>query len=99
MKTVTYHEMDYYELDDLVKKYFPQANFEFIADEEMNNDSEKAMGEIKRSDFNGWNKYNKEKFNDIILGKPKQFCSRLFLQFFVNNGVLPEGNYLIRVSW
>ena len=100
MKTETYHTMEYSELDELVNDYFPKSKFEFVADEEMNNYTDKSFGNISKEDLKNWYDYDKREWNDIILGKiPPTFHTRLFLQYFVANDILPEGNYLIKVSW
>ncbi len=99
METKTYNEMEYIEINDLVKNYFPESKFNFVADEEMNNDSEKTFGKITKEDYSKWEKWDKEDWDNMIIGKPIMYRTRLYLQYFVAHDILPEGYYLITVCW
>lgn len=106
MKTETYITMEYKELDSLVKSYFPQADFDFIANEELHdeqkylNNISKDMEGCTKEGYLNWTATDRKSFNEMILGK--MGCdgrSYMFIEFFVGNDILPEGKYLIDVSW
>jgi len=100
METKTYHTMDYNEFDELVNKHFPLSKFNFVADEELHNDVSRDMGEITKQDILKWTDNDREEYHKMINGnKHPMFSSYLFLQFFVGTEILPEGHYLINVSW
>lgn len=100
MKTETYHTLEYHELDDLVNKYFPLSNFNVVADEELHNDSSRDFDLITKDAYSNWQEYDKKNFNQIILGKlGADGRTYMFLEFFVANDILPEGNYLVKVNW
>jgi len=115
MKTKTVTTIEYHELDELVKKYFPECNYEFVADEEAHNDNVYAFDNITIYDFvneiippsvDQYDRYlsvyvNKlREFTELISGNKKSLYNTLtFLQYFVYIGILPEGNYLIEVCY
>jgi hypothetical protein len=102
METKTYTTMDYDEWDSLVKKHFPLVNqYTVVADEELNNDSTQTYDNINRIDFVNSMKdeYQLTRFGKLIAGKWELYITRLLVEFFVWMGVLPEGNFIIEVSW
>ena len=43
--------------------------------------------------------YDQKKLDDIKRGKWPQFCTRILLQDLCNAGLIPEGCYMIDISW
>ena len=90
--------LDYGELDDIIETEFPSLNWQgIIAEEEMNNDSEKEFVDI------GPPKYDIDKKDVaelLLVGKRPMFCgTNNILQALVVKNIIPAGDYLIRVSW
>lgn len=97
MKTETFHTMEYHEFDKLVNDLFPKTDFNVVADEELTNDTTKNYGNITKDDFF---QNDLEDFYKMILGKKTTlYRTRVFLEFLVAFDMLPEGNYLIDISW
>lgn len=98
MKIKAFIEMDYNELEKLITKYLdlPEC-YEVVACEEWNNDSSYAFNIKKEPIKYAW------EVDDLIKIKNTKivpnFRTRLIMQDMVNNDILPEGEYLINVSW
>lgn len=99
MENIQVFVMNYNELDRLVNKnLFPDKDddfFEFIAVEEMGNDSEKLFRNISKNPKYGWEEKDLEEFlnGDISYGTCHaltELCKRDLIQ---------EENYLISVCW
>lgn len=99
MKTETITTMEYSELDRLVNEYFPKSGFEFCADEEANNDNVYKFTNVVKEDIKGWNKWDFDRFCEFLIGKITTRITNQLLQFFVAVEILPEGTYLIEVSY
>ncbi len=83
--------VDYHDLDKFINHHYPilQSKFEFVADEEMNNDSEKEInvtGEAK------WGE------KEIQRGEGMYMTSAL-LNDACRRGLLEKGTYIISVCW
>lgn len=111
MKTVTFFVLDSSEFDGLVHKYFPErSDYEFVADEEANNDSAYTCMNIGIP-----MKYKEDTSPDLIekwrKGEVTNFQAWLerktvcgigkfqILEALFRKGVIESGNYLIKVSW
>ena len=115
METSTVNKLSYHELDALVNEHFPKSNYQFIANEEANNDNVYEFSNIRKDDlldeiipptrekyteFYGVYEYHLQEFMEFISGKKYQaYMTQRLLEYFVYLGILPEGNYLIDVSW
>ena len=89
--------LDYGELDDIIETEFPFLNWQgIIAEEEMNNDSAIEFVGI------GPPKYDTDKRDvaELLAGtKPMFGGTSDILSALHLRGVIPSGDYLIRVSW
>jgi hypothetical protein len=94
MKTVTVHEMDDNEFDELVLTRYGH-DFAFAADRECGNDTQHRF-EVQRKPLDEWEQADLDKFTTSGEGS---FLARMLLKDLVNQQVLPEGIYLINVSW
>lgn len=100
METKTYNIIEHHELNFLVIDRFPMSNFNVVADNELNNDTEKDFGYITKDRFKKWGFDETLLFYDLILGKKStMWQTYLFLEFLVGTDTIPEGNYLVKVSW
>lgn len=112
MKTTTFHELNYDEFDNLVNGFFNTPGFyDYVASEECNNDeshtytniTKKSYTEDKESDplkvlDRNINSYIglREAFEKKVF---PMYCAYSILLELVGNDILPEGNYIINVSW
>ena len=97
MKKIEVTTLDYYELDELINRtFFGDENvFEFVAHEEMGNDSEKLYQEIDGK----FNKYDEEALNNFLSRKRIHYKTFLALNELCRRKIIEPGNYLIEVSW
>ena len=86
MENKNYFVIDSNDFDELVKTHVPNSqNFECVADFQMYNDTAKIINNVTKSQ------------DDIKINEWSSAYS--YIQYLVNTGVLPEGNYLIVASW
>lgn len=100
IKQRTYYELEYHEVDTLIQREFNRPDYEIVAEEEWRNDTTHTAT-VKLEWFN---KYDRQDVEYFISGKPRPYkgwhChwSKLFC-WLAEQGKVPEGDYLIRVSW
>ena len=81
-----YFVINHHDFDELVQEHVPNCeNFECVADFQMYNDTAKTINNVTKSD------------EDIEIDEYSSAYS--YIQFLCNKNILPEGNYLIEVSW
>lgn len=103
MRTVSYMEMSYGELEELVKETYKVEEYEFVAQQECGNDSSHTF-EVKAEPWDVNNilgKYALDKFEEWIQSKGHkgEYMNYIIMQALVNDGVLSAGHYLIQVCW
>lgn len=91
------HYVNYNDLDSFLTKRFGfEERYEFIAAEEMSNDSAKTM-HICKEDISKW---DKEELEEMLKTKKwGHYNTHLLLQHLCNLDEIPEGRYVIKVSW
>jgi hypothetical protein len=89
-------EVDYSDLNDLVHRVYGNKDYEFVADEEMNNDSTKLYRDVGRE---GVDSYEEEKLEKFKKGGIETYITRTLLEDMCRSGHLEPGNYLISVCW
>lgn len=89
--------VDYNDVDELINSYFnsKERKYECVAYEEWGN-SESHDFELKKEKLDAHDKKLIEKAKQ---GKFEHFSTRVYLQHLVNEGILPEGEYLIEIFW
>ena len=92
----TFIEMDYGELEDLIKKTYGHT-YEFVAEEELMNDVDKTYSLTAKTPLDEWEAKDMEEFK--LTGKTKGWRTNTIMQDMINNDVLEPGEYLIHVSW
>jgi hypothetical protein len=97
MQSKLVHVVDYGDFEDFVNQQYAlgPGGYCFPADEETSNDTAKTY-RIKKEPLDSWNQRSLDKFK---AGEQEQFMARTLLQDFVNRDLLPEGEYVIKVSW
>lgn len=101
MKKVEYCEMEWYDFEGLVKEVYGYE-YEFIADKECDNDSDHAFNNITKKPFDPGNVLDQYDIKQLENFKQTgKYCGiyYILLRDLVNNDKLPEGNFLITVSW
>ncbi len=96
MTTREYIEVNYGDLDEFLTERFSfDPRYEFVAAEEMSNDSEKSITVEPELD-----KYDKEEMREILETKKWKCCqTSTLLCYLCEKGEIPAGDYLISVSW
>lgn len=104
METITVTKMDWHEFDKLIVDNLLGGKGEFncVACEEWNNDESHLFQVSKKdADSSYYNKYSLPDIEDFIANKPGLFrigVHSLFT-YLCSKDIIPEGNYLIEVSW
>jgi hypothetical protein len=97
MKTESYHVLQYHELDDLITlTYGLTRPYEIVAFEELHNDSSWTVA-LEKAPLDQWQEEDMKQFRET--GKILNWRTRTIMQDMVNRGILPEGNFLVEVSW
>ena len=94
VKTVTYYQLEWTELERFIKSVYGQT-YDFVSDMEANNDSEHTFS-VKQRAFSEWDAKDLEQFKTT--GKIG-YRAHLLLDDLCNQGLIPEGEYLITVCW
>ena len=98
INTETVRTVDYGDLDAFLTERFGfvDEHYEFIAAEEMSNDSSKIIN-VDKKEFSKWDKKDLER----ALTTKKWEChdTWLLLCYLCKLGEIPEGKYVIEVSW
>lgn len=94
MITKTVHLVDYNDLESTVKREYGYE-WSFVADQECNNDSAQTFLGRER-ELDNW---ERERLNNFITTGAGTFLFHSLMQDMINRNVLPEGEYVIKVSW
>lgn len=94
--------IDYTEFDELVNSTYGITEYEFVAVQECDNDSDHRF-EVKEKlvlDPNhALDKYDIEQLELIKADKAPLYSNHVIFQDLVNRGILEPGIYLVEVSW
>ena len=93
-KEIKYFEVDYDDLDDFISEQYGRE-FEIVADQELMNDVSKTVT-IKKSVLNQWEQKDLEEWK--LTGR-KNWMLYTLLTDLCNRDLIPEGEYLINISW
>lgn len=88
------HTVDSYDLDAFISEHY-EREFEFVADQESGNDQGHAFN-VKKDDLESWHTKDLATFRE---GGHPTFVAGTLLQDLCNRGFIPEGDYLVKVSW
>jgi len=95
-KIKTVIEVDYNDLGNFLKEKFGFDKFEFAEIEEMNNYSSQSIL-VKKDGLYEWD--NKDLNKMLVSKQPEKFSTRILLNHLCNLGEIPEGEYMIKISW
>ena len=95
IKSEQFYTLDYYQFEEIVCAYYKRDSYSFIESTETSNDTSHEF-EVKKEKLEEW---DAEELQDFTKNNA-DFCSpSILLNDLVNNDIIPEGNYLIGVSW
>lgn len=86
---------EYNEFDNLVSDVYGQE-YDFVADEELSNDSVRFYRDITGKEIDDYDRKKVETFRETGEGS---FLSRSLLEDLCSQGKIEPGNYLVSVSW
>lgn len=92
-----YYVLEYYEVDKLIQEYFNKPDYECVASQEWCNYSAytfRVVGKVTDT----WNKDAIAKFKNNADDHAPLLLFALLDQM-AEDGKIPEGDYLIKVSW
>ena len=92
---VKHYKVDYGDWDDFVQEVYGNSRYEIVADEEANNDSCLEFT-IKKEELH---KYDADKLAKFKNGEYVSYMTRTLMTDLCNQGLIPEGKYLIKISW
>ena len=95
-KQKTYIEVDYDDLNREVTAAFGQP-YEFVADQEVGNDSTHTFAGIDGAPID--NDYDRRKFEEFRITGRGTYLARILLNELCRLGRIGPGDYLIKVSW
>ena len=96
LKPRPYFVLQYRELEELIKEFYGQE-YEFVAKEELGNDSSKTFFVESDAPLDSWDAEDIEKFKKT--GKIGNCRTHALLDDMAAQKFIPPGNYLIEVSW
>ena len=95
-KEVSYHTVNHFEWERVVNEFYkPTPEWDFVSDHEANNDSDYSFnvdGKVDDRDEKRLEAFRKDSLS-------QSFMTRMLLNDLCKKGLIPEGVYLIRVSW
>ncbi len=94
-KTKIVHQIDYFDFDEFIKKHYQKSDFEFCADQESRNDSSHSFSVSKHP----MSDYELKRLNKFKSDQRVDFISSTLLNDLCNKGIIPEGQYIVNVSW
>ncbi len=94
-KTKIIHKIDFDDFDEFIKKHYQKNDFEFCVDQESRNDSSHSFSVSKQP----IDDYDLKKLNKFKSGQHVEFISSTLLNDLCNQGIIPEGEYIVDVSW
>lgn len=94
-KLQTYRELGYSEFDQLIHEQFEKPDYEVVAEEEWNNDSDHAVS----VQLDSYTDYDKRDVQKWLEGDDRAPSWGTLLCELARRGVVPEGNYLLTVTW
>lgn len=90
--TVNYADLDEF----LTERFDLPEDYEFVAMEESGNDAVHAI-DVSKEKLNEYDQKDVDEF--LITKKPPLYRTGDILRYLCNLGEIPEGKYLIEVSW
>lgn len=98
IETKIIHHVDYNDLDEAINEFLKEkgckCDFEFVDAQEFSNNSSYEI-----SVGNKWDTFLTKGKQDEILEGNFSWATRRILQWMHEEGKIPAGDYIIKVSW
>jgi hypothetical protein len=96
-QTCTVYTVSYGDLDDFIADVYrlPQGEWSIVSDQELSNDSSYKTS-VHR---NALSTYDQKRLDDFKAGKNVPFMLNTLLTDCANYHLIPEGDYVIEISW
>lgn len=92
----TYNYITYSELEKLIEENFHVDEFSIPCDMELSNNTYFVTGGAK-ADLDKWDQND---LTNFLRGNPRSYNNtELLVQCMINRDIIPEGKYLVHVSW
>lgn len=88
--------LDYSTFDKLVAEHLDWPDYNFVAQQETNNDTSHLYTDITKNPKYEWDVRDRD---ELLVGDRKYKGPHDILLALVYKDILPEGNYIINVSW
>ena len=96
IEEVIYHTVDYFELERVINEFYkPTSEWDFVSDEEANNDSSYTFN--VHGEVDEYEERKLEKFKKDSLSQSRM--THTLLADLCRKGLIPKGMYLVEVSW
>ncbi len=96
IEEVLYHKVDFYELDRVINEFYkPNEEWDFVSDNEANNDSSYVFN--VNGKFDDYEEKRLEKFKKDSIST--SWMTRTLLDDLCRQGLIPIGPYLVKVCW
>lgn len=97
MKKVSVIEIEYHELEEIVKRVYGATKYSFVATEECGNDSNHTFEVNEKEPLD---EFETEDIAEFIEKKGlKTYVNYTLFKDLVNRGELEPGQYLVNVCW
>jgi hypothetical protein len=97
MRQETVNVVDSYDLDKFIQSAYDLQAYEFVPCEEVGNDSH-HMFRVKAENIEG-DEYQNGNLRMFRAGKFQYYMTQSLLDDLAYRGEIPEGTYIISVSW
>lgn len=97
IETKLTHYVNYNDFEKFVQSTYNVENYEFASSEECSNDTAHTSSNVVKKPLDKWTQGDLDKF--INENGNRQYMMHTLLQDMVNRDLIPEGNYVINVSW
>jgi len=90
----TTYNLEYDVVDQIISTFF-NIDYEITAEEELFNDSIFSLSVYS----NNVTSYDLNNISAIKNGKTTQYSTGIYMSYLAKEGLIPEGEYIINVSW
>lgn len=94
-EVVTYFKVDYHDLEDFVCKAYGLDEWSVVADQEEGNDTSVTVSATK----NSLSKYDRDRLGKFLSGNDPGWMLHVLMNDMADRDLIPEGSYLVRISW
>jgi hypothetical protein len=97
--TETVHRVNAFDLEKAIQDEYGVKEFDVVADLESSNDVSHTFSTSKSKEHLKLKQYDKEDITNFQATGNYFFLTGTLLQDMTERDLIPEGNYLVKVSW